>query len=116
MPVSILIRHRVFKMIQVSVKSTEVRNQSGNAKASGKPYSINFQTVWVHTYDRNGNPNPYPEKVEVILEKNEQGQPLFYPLGEYTFAPGSIYVARNGDLAISPKLVPLKAKPAPAAV
>lgn len=103
-------------MIQVSVKSTEVRNQSGNAKASGKPYSINFQTVWVHTYDRNGNPNPYPEKVEVILEKNEQGQPLFYPLGEYTFAPGSIYVARNGDLAISPKLVPLKAKPAPAAV
>ena len=101
-------------MIQVSVKSTEVRNQSGNAKASGKPYSLNFQTVYVHTYDRNGNPNPYPEKVEVILEKNEQGAALFYPVGEYTFAPSSIYVSRNGDLAISPKLVPLKAKPAPA--
>jgi len=41
-------------MIQVSVTSTEVRSQSGNAKASGKPYSLNFQTVWVHTYDRTG--------------------------------------------------------------
>ena len=97
-------------MIQVSVKSTEVRNQSGNGKASGKPYNLNFQTVWVHTHDRNGNPNPYPEKVEVILEKNEQGQALFYPVGEYTFAPSSIYVSRNGDLAISPKLVAIKPK------
>lgn len=100
-------------MIQVSVKSTDVRNQSGNAKVSGKPYSLNFQTVWVHTVDRNGNPNPYPEKTEVILEKNEQGAALFYPVGEYTFAPASIYVSRTGDLALSPKLVPLKAKPAP---
>ena len=103
-------------MIQVSVTSTEVRNQSGNAKASGKPYSLNFQTVYVHTYGRDGKKNPYPEKTEIILEKNEQGQALFYPVGEYTFAPSSIYVSRNGDLAISPKLVPLKAKPAPAAV
>ena len=100
-------------MIRVSVKSTEVRNQSGVAKGSGKQYSLDFQTVWMHTVDRSGQPNPYPEKVEVILEKNEQGAALFYPVGEYTFAPASIYVSRNGDLAISPKLVPLKAKPAP---
>ena len=57
-------------MIKVSVTSTEVRNQSGNAKATGNPYSLNFQTVWVHTSDKQGNPNPYPEKVEIILEKN----------------------------------------------
>ena len=61
-------------MIQVSVTSTEVRNQSGTAKASGKPYSLNFQTVWFHTVDRQGVKNPYPEKAEIILEKNEQGQ------------------------------------------
>ena len=102
-------------MIKVSVTSTEVRNQSGNAKATGKAYSLNFQTVWMHTYDRKGHPNPYPEKVEIILDKNEQGAALFWPIGEYTLAPESVYVSRNGDLAILPRLVPLKPAPAAAA-
>ena len=96
-------------MIQVSVTSTEVRNQSGTAKASGKPYSLNFQTAWFHTVDRQGVKNPYPEKAEIILEKNEQGAALFYPVGEYTLAPQSVYVDRSGNVAIAPRLVPLKA-------
>lgn len=102
-------------MIQISVKSTEVRNQRGNGKVSGKPYDMNFQTVWAHTSDRNGNPNPFPEKVEIILEKNEQGAPLFFPVGEYTLAPNSVYVDRGGNLSISPRLLALKPKAAPAA-
>lgn len=97
-------------MIQVSVTSTEVRNQRGTAKASGKAYDLNFQTVWFHTHDRNGTKNPYPEKSEIILEKNEQGAPLFWPIGEYTLAPSSVYVDRSGNLAIAPRLVPLKPK------
>lgn len=101
-------------MIQVSVTSTEVRNQRGTAKASGKAYDLNFQTVWFHTYDRHGNKNPYPEKAEIILEKNEQGQALFWPIGEYTLAPSSVYVDRSGNLAIAPRLVSIKPK-APAA-
>ena len=101
-------------MIKVSVTSTEVRNQSGNAKATGKAYSLNFQTVWMHTYDRSGKPNPYPEKVEIILDKNEQGAALFYPVGEYILAPESVYVDRSGKPAVWPKLLSLK--PAPAAV
>lgn len=101
-------------MIQVSVTSTEVRNQRGTAKASGKAYDLNFQTVWFHTYDRQGNKNPYPEKSEIILEKNEQGQALFWPIGEYTLAPSSVYVDRSGNLAIAPRLVPLKPKAAAA--
>ena len=99
-------------MIQVSVTSTEVRNQRGTAKASGKAYDLNFQTVWFHTHDRQGNKNPYPEKAEIILEKNEQGQALFWPVGEYTLAPSSVYVDRSGNLAIAPRLVPLKPKAA----
>lgn len=99
-------------MIQVSVTSTEVRNQSGNAKATGKPYSLNFQTVWLHTFDRTGKKNPYPEKTEIILEKNEQGAALFYPVGEYILAPESVYVDRSGNLAVSPRLI---AKPTAAA-
>lgn len=99
-------------MIQVSVTSTEVRNQRGTAKASGKAYDLNFQTVWFHTYDRQGNKNPYPEKSEIILEKNEQGQALFWPIGEYTLAPSSVYVDRSGNLAIAPRLVSIKPKAA----
>lgn len=98
-------------MIQVSVKSTEVRNQSGKAKVSGRDYSLNFQTVYVHTYDRDGKPNPYPEKVEIILEKDQSGSALFYELGEYTMAPQSLYVDRTGDLKVSMRLK--KLVPAP---
>lgn len=97
-------------MIQISVKSTDVRNQRGTGKTSNKPYDLNFQTVYAHTSDRNGNPNPYPEKVEIILEKNDQGAALYYPIGEYTLAPNSIYVDRSGNLSISPRLVALKPK------
>lgn len=102
-------------MIKVSVTSTEVRTQSGNAKATGKPYSLAFQTVWMHTYDRSGKPNPYPEKVEIILDKGEDGAAIYYPPGEYTLAPSSVYVSRNGDLSISPRLVQLKPAAAPVA-
>lgn len=97
-------------MIQISVKSTEVRNQRGTGKTSGKAYDLSFQTVWAHTSDRKGNPNPFPEKVEIILDKNDQGAALFYPIGEYTLAPNSVYVDRSGNLSISPRLVVLKPK------
>ena len=66
-------------------------------------------------HDRQGKPNPYPEKVEIILEKDKDGAALFYTPGEYTFAPESIYVDRNGSLAISPRLVALQRTPKPAA-
>ena len=91
-------------MLKVSVTSTEVRNQSGNAKTSGKPYSLDFQQVWIHTCDRHGNPNPFPEKVEIILQKDKDGAALYHLKGEYTLEPSSIYVDRSGNLAISPKL------------
>lgn len=97
-------------MIKVSVTSTEVRNQTGHAKATGKAYSLNFQTAWFHTVDRHGIVLPFPEKAEIILEKNEQGAALFYPAGEYTLAPWSFYIDRSGNLAVSPKLVTLKPK------
>lgn len=102
-------------MIQVSVTSTEVRNQSGNAKATGKAYSLNFQTVWFHTFDKTGAKNPFPEKSEIILEKDKDGAAIYYPIGEYTLSPQSLYVDRSGNLAVSPRLVPIKPAPRAAA-
>lgn len=95
-------------MLKVTITSTELRRQSGIGKASGKPYDMSFQTVWIHTHEKNGNPLPFPEKVEVICEKAEDGAPLFQPPGEYTLHPSSIYVDAKGNLAVAPRLVPLK--------
>ncbi len=94
-------------MIRVTVPALPVRNQSGIGKTSGKAYSLDFQTVYFHTFDKAGHPLPFPEKSEIILEKGSDGLPMAYKPGEYQLAPGSFYVDRNGSLAVAPKLVPL---------
>lgn len=93
-------------MIRVTVAQTAVRELSGNSKVSGKPYHLRFQTAYAHTVDADGNVPPYPEKFELILDKDQNA----YQPGEYTFAPSSIYIDRDGKLAVSPRLVALKAK------
>ena len=96
-------------MLKITITSTDVRNMSGVAKASGKAYNMNFQTAWVHTYDRkSAKPNPYPEKIEIILEKDERDNPVVHAPGEYQLHPASIFVGDRG-LEVAPKLVPLKA-------
>jgi hypothetical protein len=87
----------------------------GVSKTSGKPYDLNFQTVWVHTVDRQGNQNPYPEKTELMLEKTEMGSAIFHAVGDYTLAPASIQIDRMGNLDLRPVLVPLKARATSAA-
>lgn len=98
-------------MIKVTVASTDLRNMAGVGKTSGKPYNIDFQTVYVHTLNKQGQPNPYPEKVELIVEKGSDGIPAPYALGDYTLHPSSFYVDRGGNLAIAPRLIAIK-KPA----
>ncbi len=95
-------------MIRVTVPTLPVRNQSGIGKTSGKAYSLDFQTVYFHTCDKQGNPLPFPEKSEIILEKGSDGLPMAYAAGEYQLAPASLYVDRNGSLAVAPKLIPLR--------
>ena len=94
-------------MIKVTIASQATRNMSGIGKASQKAYNLEFQTAYVHVVGKDGKPAPFPEKVEIILDRNEQGQPLAYAPGEYQLHPASIYVDRNGSLAVSPRLAPL---------
>lgn len=95
-------------MIKVSIHSTETRNVHGTSKTTGRPYNMTFQDAYFHTFGKDGKPAPYPQKVELILETAEDGAALFHPVGEYTFAPSSVYVDKNGKPAFSPRLVPLK--------
>lgn len=101
-------------MIKVTVNAVSVRTQSGISKTTQKPYALDFQTVYVHTHDRNGTPHPYPERAEIILDRNDQGISTPYPVGEYTLAPHSVYIGRRGDWEVSPKLVPIRTRPAAA--
>lgn len=97
-------------MIKVTIYSSDTRNQSGNSKATGKPYSMNFQEAWFHTVDKNGNAAPHPIKSEIMLEKDSSGNTLPpYAVGQYSLHPSSVYTdPRTGHIAFSPRLVALK--------
>lgn len=94
-------------MIKIIVAQTTVREMKGVSKSSGKPYHMRFQNAYASTVDRDGNQPPFPEKFEVILDTDQ----VPYSPGEYTLHPSAIYVDRNGNLAVSPRLTPVKAKP-----
>lgn len=98
-------------MIKVQIASTDVRRMTGNAKGTGKAYDMSFQDAWMFLTNREGQPEPYPTKVEVMLPKDKDGAALFYPVGNYQLHPSSIYVDQTGRLALSPRLVALAPAP-----
>lgn len=99
-------------MIRVSIHSAEIRSVSGNAKATGRPYSMSFQDGYFHTVGKDGKPAPYPQKCEFMLEKDKDGAALYFAPGEYLLDPSSVYVDRDGRLALSVRLkAPVKATP-----
>lgn len=96
-------------MIKVTVASIETRENSGIGKLTGKPYHMIMQNAYAHTFGKDGKPNPYPEKIELILDVDSQSKmPRVYPVGEYQLHPASLYVGKYG-LEVAPKLVALKA-------
>ena len=94
--------------LKITVNSTDVLHMAGVSAKTQKPYALDFQVMWFFTCDKSGNVNPYPEKVEVMLEKNASGGPIVHPVGEYLLADSSVYVDRMGNLAVRPVLIPLK--------
>lgn len=96
-------------MIKVTVHSAEVRTRSGTSKM-GKPYTMHSQVAYFHTLGRDGKPNPYPDKGEVILETDDHGNPKVYQPGEYQLHPASLYVGQYGSLEVAPKLAPLSSR------
>lgn len=99
-------------MIRVTVSSTTVRRMAGTSKTTGKPYDMSFQDAWMHLLDRDGNPDPFPTKVELNLPKDKDGAALFYAPDEYLLHPSSIYVDSKGRLSVAPRLAKASA-PAP---
>lgn len=96
-------------MIRITITKEEVRHMEGVGKTSGKPYSMNFQTAYAHTVDKDGVLNDFPEKFEFILDKDQKP----FARGDYSLQPSSIYVGRNGNLELgAPVLKSLELKKA----
>jgi hypothetical protein len=99
-------------MIKVTVLDTPIRNMKGVGKTSGKPYDLDFQTIWLHTVSPDGTVSPFPEKTEIILDRDQlTGKTAPYPAGEYTLHPSSIRLGQSGNPEVALRLAPLK-KPA----
>lgn len=92
-------------MIKITVAQTTVRELKGIAKVSQKPYHMRFQTGYAHTVDKEGNQPPYPEKFEIMLDTDQQA----YAPGEYQLHPSAVYIDRDGKLAVSARLTPVRA-------
>lgn len=77
--------------MRIEIQSTELFVKSGNAKATGKPYSIRKQDAWAHI-----DGQPYPVRIGFNLEEGSAPyQPGFYMLNEQSF-----YVDKFGNLSI----------------
>jgi Helix-destabilising protein len=94
-------------MIRFTVPALPLRQMKGVGKVSQKPYDFHIQTVYVHTVDTNGTPLPFPEKTEISHDAPADA----YAPGDYALSPASLYIDRQGRLAVAPKLIPIK-KPA----
>jgi hypothetical protein len=81
------------------------------SKTTGKPFEFRTQKAYAHTVDSQGNKPPYPEAFELILDDGAAP----YSVGEYTLHPSSVYVDRNGRLAIGARLAPAVRRQGPAA-
>lgn len=99
-------------MIKFTVISQTTRENKGIGTKSGKPYHMFFQTAYAHTYDKSGELNPFPEKVELICEVDAStNMPKTYAPGKYQMHPASLFMGQYG-LEVAPKLVPLVKKSA----
>lgn len=92
-------------MIKVTVSSAQLVERSGTAKVSGKDYHLRIQTAYAHTVTPEGVQAPFPDKFEILLDKDQ----VPYAPGNYQLSPSAVFVGREGRMEIRPRLLPLAA-------
>lgn len=98
-------------MIKILIHKGDVRLINYTDKRDGTPRQLRAMEGYAFTVNAQGEPSPYPEKFEFLLERD---QPAVAP-GEYTLHPSSLYVDRQNKLALAVRLAPVKAAARPAA-
>lgn len=82
--------------LRIEIKSPVITEINGISKSSGKPYNIKKQIGWAHTFDQQGNPNPYPERIEISMADGQSP----YPVGLYTLSDKCIFVGDFNSLTV----------------
>lgn len=96
-------------MLKVQVETTVVDEKRGTSAKTGKPYVIREQEAWIWFYNRDGKPQPHPQRVILTLDDDQNP----YEIGAYILDPASLYADRFGQVAIRARL---RAAAAPAQV
>ncbi|NBD21959.1 heavy metal transporter [Aquabacterium fontiphilum] len=97
-------------MIKVLIHRADVRVINYTNKTTGQPAQLRAQEGYAFTVNAQGEPAPFPEKFEFLLDKDQPA----YAAGEYQLHPSAFFVDRNNRLALSVRLAPVK-KPAASA-
>lgn len=95
-------------MIRIVIHRGEAR--AINYQKNGEARTLRAQEGYAFTVNAHGEPAPFPEKFEFLLDREQAP----YPAGEYTLAPSAIYVNRQSHLSVGVRLVPVKRAPAAA--
>jgi len=90
-------------MIKILIHKGDARLINYTDK-KGQPATLRAQEGYASTVNAQGEPAPYPEKFEFLLERDQAA----YPPGEYTLHASAFHVDRNGKLALSVRLQPIK--------
>lgn len=95
-------------MIKIEIKSGTATDRTINTKNG--PMNFREQEAWAHLYDRDGNAQPYPQRILVDLDVRANQLP--YAPGLYQLDPSSFFVNRFGGLTVG--RIKLRAMPAAA--
>lgn len=99
-------------MLKIQVETTIIDTKTGTSAKTGKPYCIREQEAWMFGFDREGKPQPHPQRIRLTLDDDQKP----YEVGSYQLCPSSIYVDRFNQIAIRARLrVPAPAQVAKAA-
>lgn len=97
-------------MLKVTVASSSLDHMQGIAKITQKPYSMFKQTVYFHTVDKDGVEMLYPEKGNILVEKDVHGNGIAYAPGIYQLHPSSFRLDAYGGLEVATRLVRVQAQ------
>lgn len=90
-------------MIRILIHKGDVKTINYLDKKTGEPKTLRAQEAYAFTLNAEGQPAPFPEKFEFLLERDQRA----FPPGEYQLHPSALYVDRNHKLGLSVRLAPL---------
>lgn len=92
--------------IRIEIPSVDYQTRKKKPENGGGVFYL--QEAWVHTTDRDGKLQQYPQRIDLFVDVDDSGKPMPYPQGDYKPHPSSFYV-KQGRLNMFLRLQPIKA-------